>query len=93
MDLIEKEQRFAGYDSTCNQFQMVQNGAGFKIAGKMKMEIPALFQIDFDEGIEQVCQYILNKPLTIEELKLDPPKEKEEIQIEELAVDGICGVY
>ena len=28
-----------------------------------------------------------------EELELDPPKEKEEIQIEELAVDGICGVY
>jgi len=34
-----------------------------------------------------------NKPLTIEELELDPPKEKEEIQIEELAVDGNCGVY
>jgi len=34
-----------------------------------------------------------NKPLTIEELELNPPKEKEEIRIEELSVDGICGVY
>ena len=34
-----------------------------------------------------------HKPYTIEDLELDPPKENEEIQIEELAVDGICGVY
>ena len=34
-----------------------------------------------------------HKPYTIENLELDLPKENEEIQIEELAVDGICGVY
>jgi mycofactocin precursor len=34
-----------------------------------------------------------NKPYTFEDLELDPPKENEEIQIEEPAVDGICGVY
>ena len=33
-----------------------------------------------------------NKPYTIEDLELDPPKENE-VRIEELAVDGICGVY
>ena len=34
-----------------------------------------------------------NKPYTIEDLELDSPKENEEIRIEELAVDGICGDY